>query len=329
MASDKQKLLTLEEDLMKGVIGQDQACKAIANAVRRNSAGINNPNKPIASFLFAGKSGVGKTEAAKVLADLRFGSRDNIIRIDCSEYSEEHAVSKLIGSNPGYVGYNEGGVLTEAIKNKPYAIVLFDEIEKAHSKFTEILLQVLDEGRLTDNTGTTISFKNTIIIMTTNMGSSLLDKANSVGFGSKDKQVQEESAYEKLKDVTMESIKKQLRPEVINRIDDIIVFHSLNKEDLRQITRLLGKQLDKRLAVLNITATCSEEALDFIADNGGYNEAYGARPLAKAIVKHIEEPLSIMILQDEIMPGQSVWIDLEDGKLTFKVIDNTMEAVSE
>lgn len=315
MKSDKEKLLHLEEELHKQVIGQDFAVKAVANAIRRNSAGISSSNKPIASFLFAGPSGVGKTELAKVLADSQFGTRDNIIRVDCSELSQEHSISKLIGAPAGYVGHGKGGGLTEQVKNKPYSVVLFDEVEKASQSFFDLLLQVLDEGKLTDAEGLTVSFRNCIIIMTTNLGSGLVETANKVGFGtvSNDK---DESQYELLKERTMETIKKRLRPELINRIDDIVVFHSLNKDDQRQIARLLGKQLDARLLEQDIVVKCTDAALDFITDNG-FNEAYGARPLARAIVKYIEEPLSIYMLEDKVLPGDKISIDLLDNELVF------------
>ena len=316
MASDKSKLLKLEDELHKKIVGQDLAVKCVADAVRRNSSGIGNPNKPIAAFMFAGPTGVGKTEICKALADLQFGSRDNIIRIDCSEYSEAHSVSKLVGSAPGYVGYGEGGQLTEAVRHKPYSVVLFDEFEKAKGNLTNIMLQILDEGRLTDSNGVTVSFRNCIIVLTTNLGSGLIQESRAVGFGAGNEEDQDKAEYEILKDKTMAAIEKSLPPEFINRLSDVIVFTPLNKEEQRQITRLLGKDLDKRLEGLDIVVKCSDEALDFITDMG-YNKAMGARPLARAISTYIEQPLSIYLLEDKIVNGDHVRIELEDNELVF------------
>ena len=320
MASDKSKLLHLEEELHKMIVGQDLAVKAVADAVRKNSSGIGNPNKPIAAFMFAGPTGTGKTELCKALADIQFGSRDNIIRIDCSEFSESHSVSKLVGSAPGYVGYGEGGQLTEAVRHKPYSVVLFDEFEKARGNLTNIMLQILDEGRLTDSNGVTVSFKNCIIVLTTNLGSGLLAESRAVGFGTNDATTEEANEYEQLKEKTMNTIKKALSPEFLNRLSATVVFHPLNKEQQRQIIRLLGKRIDKRLEEQNIIAKCSDEALDFIADQG-YSKEYGARPLERALIKYIEEPLSLLLLEDKILPGDYVQIELDGDKLKFTVVD--------
>ena len=318
MASDKAKLLQLENELHERIIGQDLAIKEISNAIRRNSSGLSNPNKPIASFLFAGPTGVGKTEVCKALAELRYGSRDNIIRIDCSEFSEAHSVSKLIGAAPGYIGFDKGGQLTEAVRNKPFSIVLFDEFEKAKGNLTNILLQILDDGRLTDSNGVTVSFKNCIIVLTTNLGSGLLSQSRPVGFGVKDSEQQEQTEYEALKEKTMDTIKSSLSPEFINRLSATVVFHPLNKEQQRQITRLMGRKIDQRLAEQDIVAKCSNEALDFITDKG-YDQQYGARPLERALVKYIEEPLSLLLLEDKIKPGDYVYIELVDDELVFNV----------
>ena len=324
MQSDKQRLLKLENEMHKQVIGQNLAVKAVANAVRRNSSGINDPRKPIASFIFAGPSGVGKTELAKVLADLQFGSRDNIIRLDCSEYKEEHSLSKILGAPAGYIGHGSGGTITEAVRRQPYSVILVDELEKAHANFSDILLQILDEGQLTDAEGTKVSFRNCIIIITTNLGSGLVSQSRPVGFGSNDEEENSANEYEILKDKTMDTIKKSLRPELINRLDDIVVFHSLTKANLRDIVRILGKDLDKRLAEQDIIVTCSDEALDFVSDNG-YNPVYGARPLKRAITTHIEEPLSLLLLEDLIQPGDTIQVELEEGELVFyKVIGEDM-----
>ena len=316
MSSDKQKLLRLEEELHKKIIGQDLAVKAVSDAVRKNSSGIGNPNKPIASFMFAGPTGTGKTELCKALADIQFGSAENIIRIDCSEFAESMAVTKLIGSAPGYVGYNEGGQLTEAVRQKPYSVVLFDEFEKAKGNLTNILLQILDEGRLTDSNGVTVSFKNCIIVLTTNLGSGLIQGTRAVGFGARKEEDADKAEYEILKDKTMAAINKSLPPEFINRLSDVIVFTPLNKEEQRQITRLLGKNLDKRLEDLDIVVKCSDEALDYITDVG-YNRELGARPLGRAISTYLEQPLSIYLLEDKIVKGDFVRVELEDNELVF------------
>ena len=316
MASDKSKLLHLEEELHKKIIGQDLAVKAVSDAVRKNSSGIGNPNKPIASFMFAGPTGVGKTELCKALADLQFGSAENIIRVDCSEFAESMAVTKLIGSAPGYVGYGEGGQLTEAVRHKPYSVVLFDEFEKAKGNLTNIMLQILDEGRLTDSNGVTVSFKNCIIVLTTNLGSGLIQESRAVGFGARNEEDQDRAEYEILKEKTMNAINKSLPPEFINRLSDVIVFTPLNKVEQRQITRLLGKDLDKRLEDLDVVVQCSDEALDFITDMG-YDKAMGARPLARAISVYLEQPLSIYLLEDKIVKGDLIKVELEEGELVF------------
>ena len=325
MASDKAKLLSLENDMHKHIVGQEAAINEICNAIRRNSSGLSNPDKPIASFLFAGPTGVGKTEVCKALAELRYGSKDNMIRIDCSEYSESYSISKLIGSAPGYVGSDKGGQLTEAVRHKPYSVVLFDEFEKAKGNLTNILLQILDDGRLTDSQGVTVSFKNCIIVLTTNLGSGLLSQSRTVGFGSNDADEMDKSEYEQLKDKTMEAIKNNLSPEFINRLSATVVFHPLNQEHQRQIIRLLGKKIDTRLAEQDIVAKCTDAALDFIADNY-FDKQYGARPLERGLVKLIEEPLSILLLEDKVQPGDFVQIDLVDNELKFEVISQVEEA---
>ena len=268
-----------------------------------------------------------KTELAKVLADLQFGSRDNIIRLDCSEYKEEHSLSKILGAPAGYIGHGSGGTITEAVRRQPYSVILVDELEKAHPNFSDILLQILDEGQLTDAEGTKVSFKNCIIIITTNLGSGLISQSRPVGFGTQDEEENEKNEYEVLKDKTLETIKKSLRPELINRLDDIVVFHSLTKSNLRDIVRILGKDLDARLAEQDIIVKCSDEALDFISEDG-YNPVYGARPLKRAITTHLEEPLSIMLLEDNITRGDIINVELEDNELVFyKVEDNVLVRV--
>ena len=314
--SDREKLLTLEDDMHKAIIGQDEAIKAIATALRRSGAGVCDPNRPIASFLFAGSTGTGKSEVAKVLADLRFGSRDNIIRIDCAEYSESHSISKLIGAPKGYVGYGSGGMLTEAIRTKNHAVILFDEVEKGSKELFDLLLGLLDEGRITDSEGLTVNAKNCIIIMTTNMGSAISDNTRSVGFGFGDNKSKEEQEHENLKEKTLESIKKQVRPEIINRIDDIIVFHKLNKEEQREICRLMGNKVDLRLADQGMTIRATDEAIDFIVEDG-YDQSMGARPMMRAIMTHIEQPLSLFILEEKVTKGDHIAVELKDDELVF------------
>ena len=250
------------------------------------------------------------------MADIQFGSAESIIRIDCSEFSESLSVSKLIGSAPGYVGYGEGGQLTEAVRHKPYSVVLFDEFEKAKGNLTTIMLQILDEGRLTDSNGLTVSFKNCIIVLTTNLGSGLIQESRPIGFGAKDEEEEDKAEYEILKDKTMAAINKNLPPEFINRLSDVIVFTPLNKVEQRQITRLLGKSLDTRLEELDIIVKCSDDALDFITDLG-YNKEFGARPLARALSTYLEQPLSIFLLQDDILKGDYIRVELEDNELVF------------
>ena len=327
--SDKEKLLSLEQDMHKAIIGQHQAIRAIATALRRSAAGVCDPDRPIASFLFAGSTGTGKTEVAKVLADLRFGSRENIIRIDCAEYSESHSVSKLIGAPKGYVGYGSGGMLTEAIRTKNYAVILFDEVEKGCKELFDLLLGLLDEGKITDSEGLTVNARNCIIIMTTNMGSALTDNNRSVGFGSNDERDQEKKEYENLKDKTLESIKKQVRPELINRIDDIIVFHQLNKEEQRQICRLMGMKVDKRLANMGMTILATDDAIDFIVEDG-YDQSMGARPMMRAIKQHIEEPLSWFILEERVQSGDHISVELEENELVFyRIRDGVKQCLHE
>ena len=325
MASDKAKLLHLEQDLHKQIVGQDKAIEEIANAIRRNSAGLSNPNKPIASFMFNGPTGVGKTAVVKALAELRFGSKDNIIRIDCSEYSESHSISKLIGSPVGYKGHEEGGQLTEAVRHKPHSVVLFDEFEKSQGNLNNLLLQIFDEGHLTDSHGVRVSFKNCIIVLTTNVGSSLIEQqTRSVGFGTTvNVEDKEQEEYELLKEKTMDAVKNRFAPEFLNRLSAIVVFHHLNKEQQRDIVRIMGKEIDTRLAEHNIIAKCSDEALDFITDKY-YDKNMGARPLERGLVKEIEEPLSLLLLEDKIKAGDFIEIVLGDDKLEFKVREDVL-----
>ena len=303
--AETQKLLNLETNLHKRIIGQEEAVSAVSRAIRRNRAGLQNEKRP-PSFIFVGPTGVGKTELAKSLAYEMFGSEDSIIRIDMSEYMESHSTSKLIGAPPGYVGYDEAGQLTEKVKRKPYSIILLDEIEKAHPDVFNILLQVLDDGKLTDSQGNTVSFANTIIIMTSNAGSNLNN--NSIGFG---KQTVDKSKIE-------DSLKETFRPEFLNRVDEIIVFNSLNKDELLQIVDLMLADTVKALKHKDISFEISNEAKQFILEKGT-NIKFGARPLRRAIQRYIEDEISEMILRSQIVDGQTIKVDLKDDVLSFDV----------
>ncbi len=306
-----QKLLRMEEELHKRVIGQERAIKAVSEAIRRARAGLQPPNRPLGSFLFLGPTGVGKTELAKALAEYLFGDETAMIRLDMSEYMEKHAVSKLIGAPPGYVGYEEGGQLTEAVRRKPYSVILLDEIEKAHPDVFNILLQILDDGRLTDAKGRTVDFSNTVIIMTSNVGSEYLMNLSKEEF---------EKNYDKIKKQIMEELKKRFRPEFLNRIDEIIIFHPLAEEEIKRIVDLLIAKLNKRLEERGIKIKLTEEAKTELAKRG-YVPEFGARPLRRTIQREIETPLSVKILEGSVKEGDTVVVDYdkEKGEFTFKV----------
>ena len=312
------RLLKLEDILHERVIGQDQAIKSICTAIRRARAGLKDPNRPIGSFLFLGPTGVGKTELSKALAEAEFGDENQIVRIDRSEYMEKHSVSRLIGSPLGYVGYDEGGQLTEKVRRHPYSVILFDEIEKAHPDVFNILLQILDDGRLTDSKGRTVDFKNSILIMTSNAGAKTIRKQKTLGFSSVNKDEADKNEYEKMKENIMEELKKLFRPEFLNRIDDIIVFHSLNKENINQIVRLMCKTLVNRLNDLEITLELDEKAIGLIAKEG-FDVEYGARPLKRAIQKELENELSELLLQGTIKSGDIVEATVKEEKMSFEV----------
>lgn len=315
---ESERLLNLEEILHHRVIGQDQAVKAISSAIRRSRAGLKDPNRPIGSFLFLGPTGVGKTELSKALAEVQFGDENQIIRIDMSEYMEKHAVSRLIGSPPGYVGHEEGGQLTEKVRRNPYSVVLFDEIEKAHPDVFNILLQILDDGRLTDSKGRTVDFKNTIVIMTSNVGATKINKEKVLGFStSKDNESKMKDSYEKMKENIMAELKKIFRPEFLNRIDDIIVFHSLVESHIAQIVKLMTKDLIQRLKSMEIDFEMSEEAIKLISESG-FDLEYGARPLKRAIQKELEDQLSEAILRGDVKKGSTVIAETVDNKIVFK-----------
>ena len=311
--SEADVLLHLEDTLKKRVIGQDEAVTAIAKAVRRARVGIKDPKRPIGSFIFLGPTGVGKTELSKALAEAMFGDENLMIRIDMSEYMEEINVSKLIGSAPGYVGYDEGGQLTEKVRRNPYSVVLFDEIEKAHPEVFNLLLQILDDGRLTDSHGRTISFKNTIVIMTSNIGASDLKK-KTVGFGGASADPMTD--YEEMKQREMDALKKTLKPEFINRVDDIIVFRSFEKKDMYDIAKLMANSLEKRLEERGIHITIDDDALNLVIEKG-FNLEYGARPLRRALQSMVEDELATRMLKGEFGIGDSVTISAQDNALTF------------
>ena len=316
---EAERLLNLEEILHGRVVGQDQAVISISKAIRRSRAGLKDPKRPIGSFLFLGPTGVGKTELCKALAEVQFGDENQIIRIDMSEYMEKHAVSKLIGSPPGYVGYNEGGQLTEKVRRNPYSVVLFDEIEKAHDDVFNILLQILDDGRLTDSKGRMVDFKNTILIMTSNVGATKINKGNKVlGFGTnKDKKEEIKNQYDKMKESIMGELKQKFKPEFLNRIDDIIVFHPLEEYHIYEIVKLMAKEVIQRLKSLNIDLKMSEEAIKLIAKEG-LDLEYGARPLKRAIQKELEDTLSEAILKGDIKKDSSVVAEIENNKIVYK-----------
>lgn len=312
---ESERLLKLEETLHKRVIGQNDAIVAISKAIRRARVGLKAPNRPIGSFIFCGPTGVGKTELAKALAEAMFGSEDNMIRVDMSEFMEKHSTAKLIGSPPGYVGYDDGGHLSELVRKKPYSVVLFDEIEKAHPDVFNIMLQILDDGRLTDSKGRHISFKNTVIIMTSNVGASMITNTSKLGFTTAEDE--SKSKYEKLKDTVSEEMKKAFRPEFLNRIDETIVFSHLSKEEIRQIVDLMLKDLFKRLAEKELNIEVSDEVKDHLAECG-YSEAYGARPLRRLIQRKMEDSLAEEILSGKYVKGDTIKVTLVDGKISFE-----------
>ncbi|ALC88432.1 Clp protease ClpX [Bacillus sp. FJAT-18017] len=311
--TETEKLLNLEEILHSRVIGQEEAVKAVSKAVRRARAGLKDPKRPIGSFIFLGPTGVGKTELARALAEAMFGDEDAMIRIDMSEYMEKHSTSRLVGSPPGYVGYEEGGQLTEKVRRKPYSVVLLDEIEKAHPDVFNILLQVLEDGRLTDSKGRTVDFRNTVLIMTSNVGADALRRNKYVGFTVQDG----EQDYKDMKGKVLEELKKAFRPEFLNRIDEMIVFHSLERKHLNEIVTLMSDQLIKRLKEQDITLKLTDAAKEKISEEG-YDPEYGARPLRRAIQKHIEDRLSEELLKGTLLTGQHVIIDADNGEFTVK-----------
>ncbi|MGG1662260.1 ATP-dependent Clp protease ATP-binding subunit [Brevibacillus sp. NRS-1366] len=315
---ETERLLKMEEILHDRVIGQDEAVKSISRAVRRARAGLKDPKRPIGSFIFLGPTGVGKTELARAVAETLFGDEDAMIRVDMSEYMEKHSTARLVGAPPGYVGYDEGGQLTEKVRRKPYSVILLDEIEKAHPDVFNILLQVLDDGRLTDSKGRTVDFRNTVVIMTSNVGASMIKKNTTLGFTTGDT----ERKYQDMKDKVMDELKKSFRPEFLNRIDEVIVFHSLEQEHIERIVTLMTDELRKRLKEQSIDFQLTDDAKKILAKEG-FDPAYGARPLRRAIQRHIEDRLSEELLKGNISKGDTVNIESDEGKLVVKRLEKT------
>ncbi|HEX5711937.1 MAG TPA: AAA family ATPase, partial [Solirubrobacterales bacterium] len=307
---ETKKLIRMEEELHKRVIGQDVAIEAVSKAIRRSRAGIKDPKRPAGSFIFLGPSGVGQTELARTLADFLFGDEEAMIRIDMSEYMEKHAVSRLVGSPPGYVGYDEGGQLTEAVRRKPYSVILLDEVEKAHPEVFNILLQILEDGRLTDAQGRTVDFRNAIVIMTSNIGAGEISKNTSIGFTVSD---ETGMSYDDMKNRIMGDLKKVFRPEFLNRIDEVIVFHKLAKDEVKEIIDLMINRVRVQVAEHELQLELTNEAKDLLVDKG-WDPSMGARPLRRAIQRYIEDPLADEVLrQGEMTPGSTVMVDRDES----------------
>lgn len=318
--NESERLLNIENILHERVIGQDEAVKAVARAIRRARVGLKDPNRPVGSFIFLGPTGVGKTELSKALAEAIFGDESAIIRLDMSEYMEKHSVSKLIGSPPGYVGFEDGGQLTEKVRRKPYSVVLLDEIEKAHTDVFNLLLQLLEDGRLTDSKGKVVDFKNTIIIMTSNVGAQSIKKQKSLGFMTVDVD-EKKDAYEKMKENVMDELNKSFRPEFINRIDEIIVFHSLEQEHIMKIIELLTAGLTNKLKKMNIEINISQAVKEHVAKKG-YDQKFGARPLKRTITRLLEDKFAEELLKNNIASNESINVDLQEDKIVFKKIED-------
>jgi ATP-dependent Clp protease ATP-binding subunit ClpC len=319
LESEAEKLTKLEEVLHTQIVGQDEAVKAVANALRRSRAGISEERRPIGSFLFLGPTGVGKTELARALANTLFDDENAMVRVDMSEYMEKHAVSRMLGSPPGYVGYDEGGQLTEKIRRRPYSVILFDEVEKAHPDVFNLLLQVLDDGKLTDGKGRSVNFKNTVVIMTSNIGSDMIldagKKRAEIGFSSQSNDTSKKA--ESMRTRLMELLREQFRPEFLNRIDEIVIFQSLAKDDLAKIVSLQLNLVTKRLQAKRISLTFSDKAKTLITEKG-YDPAYGARPLKRAIQELVLDVLAMQLLEHTIEEGDHVTIDAVKEKIVFK-----------
>jgi ATP-dependent Clp protease ATP-binding subunit ClpC len=323
METESEKLLHMEERIHENIIGQDEAIHAISDAIRRARSGLKDPRRPIGSFIFIGPSGVGKTELAKALAEFMFDDLDAIVRIDMSEYREQHAVSRLFGAPPGYVGYEEGGQLTEAVRRRPYRVVLFDEIEKAHPEVWNSLLQILDDGRLTDGQGRVVNFRHTVLIMTSNLGTEYINKSGALGFLQSSGDKEERDTHDKIQ----KALKDTFRPEFLNRIDEIITFSSLSKDQMQQIVDLQMEEIQERLCEHDLSVELIPAAREWLA-NEGYDPAFGARPLQRALQKHVESPLSISLLSGEFKPGDTVIVDVDEetNQLTFRPVSEPVPA---
>jgi ATP-dependent Clp protease ATP-binding subunit ClpC len=317
LESERQNLISLEDDLRKRVVGQDEAISAVSRAIRRSRAGLKDPKRPIGSFLFLGPTGVGKTELAKALAAELFGGEDNLIRLDMSEYMEPHTVSRLFGSPPGYVGHDEGGQLTEQVRRRPYSVILLDEVEKAHPEVFNALLQIMDDGRLTDGQGRTVDFKNTVVIMTSNAGSADMKRAVRIGFLTSKEENSRDERQEVIRSKAMEGLKRMFRPEFINRIDQIVVFHALGKSELYQIVDLLLDQVRARLSEQRIELVISDEVRDLLLREG-FDEEYGARPLRRTIQTYVDDTLADALLNGVLAPGKAAHLVLRDGKVSVE-----------
>src|SRR5205823_5996079 len=311
---ETEKLLRMEDELHKRLIDQEEAVTAVSKSIRRTRAGLKDPKRPSGSFIFLGPSGVGKTELSKTLAAFLFGDEDALIQLDMSEYMEKHTVSRLIGSPPGYVGYEEGGQLTEAVRRKPFSVVLFDEIEKAHPDVFNTLLQILEDGHLTDAQGHTVDFKNTVIIMTSNLGTRDIQKGPGIGFAA---HPDEKVTYDKMKEKVLEELKRSFRPEFLNRIDEVIVFHSLSQENVKAIVDLMMKRLREQLKAKDVEIELTDAAKTLLAEKG-YDLALGARPLRRTIQRLVEDPLSEKLLFKEFRAGQTIIVDVRDDEVVFE-----------
>jgi len=317
LETEAEKLLQMEERIHEHIIGQDEAIHAISDAIRRARSGLKDPRRPIGSFIFIGPSGVGKTELAKALAEFMFDDAEALVRIDMSEYREQHTVSRLFGAPPGYVGYEEGGQLTEAVRRRPYRVVLFDEIEKAHPEVWNALLQILDDGRLTDGQGRVVDFRNTVLIMTSNLGTEYVRKSGTLGFLQHTDDEEDRQAHDKIE----KALKGTFRPEFLNRIDEIITFSALSLEQMREIVDLQMKEVQERLSEHDLKVELTPAARDWLAKEG-YDPAFGARPLRRALQKHVESPLSVSLLSGEFSTGDTVIVEVDEGgkRLVFRPI---------
>jgi ATP-dependent Clp protease ATP-binding subunit ClpC len=314
LETETDKLVNMEERIHQRIVDQEEAVAAVSEAIKRGRAGLKDPKRPIGSFIFLGPTGVGKTELARALAEFLFDDEETMIRVDMSEYMEKHTVSRLIGSPPGYVGYEEGGQLTEAVRRRPYRVILFDEVEKAHPDVFNILLQMLEDGRLTDGHGRTVDFKNTVVIMTSNLGTEEYQRGG-IGFSRK-----EEADERRMKTAIESALKRTFRPELLNRIDDVIIFKSLTEENLKSIVDLLIRDVEKMLAERSIKLEVNEKAKAWLAKKG-YDPVYGARPLRRAIQRYVENPISTKILQGEFKEGDTIAISLEKDNLSFTTME--------